>query len=49
VSLSCSRTTQSNGVSGSASTLAALPLIVNDVAAIRFLSLESDFVVVDCA
>jgi hypothetical protein len=49
VSFNCSRTTQSKGVSGSASTLDVLPLIVNVVAAIRFLSLESDFVMVVCA
>src|SRR5436190_19072470 len=46
VSFKCSRTTQSKGVSDSASTLAALPLIVNAVAAMRFLSLESHLVVV---
>ena len=35
VSLRCSRTTQSSGVSGSASTLTALPLTVNAMAAMR--------------
>src|ERR1700686_5226842 len=34
VSLRCSRTTQSNGVSGSASTLTGLPFTVNAIAAI---------------
>jgi hypothetical protein len=46
VNCKCSRTTQSKGVFGYASTLAALPLIVNAVAAMRFLSLESHLVVV---
>jgi hypothetical protein len=37
VSLRCSRTTQSRAVSGSVSTLTALPLIVNATAVIDFL------------
>jgi hypothetical protein len=49
VSFKCSRTTQSKGVSGSASTLAVFPLIVNAVEAMRFLSPESDLVLIDCA
>jgi hypothetical protein len=35
VSFMCSRTTQSSGVSGSTSTVAALPFIVSAIAAIR--------------
>jgi len=37
VSFRCSRTTQSSAVSGSASTLTALPLIVNATAVMGFL------------
>src|SRR5262245_10527991 len=40
VSFNCSRTTQSKGVSGSASTLAGLPFIVNAVAAMNPLPRE---------
>jgi hypothetical protein len=35
VSFRCSRTTQSKGVSGSTSTVAALPFTVSEIAAIR--------------
>src|SRR5664279_3109330 len=41
VSFMCSRTTQSNGVSGSTSTFAALPFTVSEIAAISSLPRDS--------